>query len=77
MTVAIEPPAAAVCPPHYWLIEKAGLHTQHWSCQRCGAEKDLQDSLKLRNRWVSQGSNPRTTTPSTPSAALVALDPVS
>ena len=36
--------AAAGCPPHHWEITlvrlEAGLH-DHYSCVRCGAEKDI------------------------------------
>jgi len=46
----IEPPTSVACPPHYWLIEKQGLHTQHWSCHRCGALKDVEESLVIGYR---------------------------
>jgi transposase-like protein len=51
MAVEIEPPSPPLCPSHYWLVEESGFLTQHWSCQRCGAEKDLDDPSSLRNRW--------------------------
>jgi hypothetical protein len=38
-----ELPAGATCPPHHWLID-GEEGTQHWTCQRCGAEREHQDT---------------------------------
>ena len=57
MASEIAPPRVRFCPPHYWLIERVALHTQHWTCQRCGAEQDHQDGLKRSSYWTNHRTN--------------------
>ena len=57
MAVEIEAPTQVSCPPHYWLIEKLGLHTQHWTCQRCGTKQEHQDRSKKSTRWTDTRSS--------------------
>jgi hypothetical protein len=49
------------CPPHHWLIE--GTETaQHWTCQRCGAERVQQEAVDgaSKDPWrgLQRGSEP-------------------
>ena len=52
VTLDIQPPTPVSCPPHYWLIERQSLHTQAWTCYRCGAEQHHEDAVKGLSRWV-------------------------
>jgi hypothetical protein len=49
--VEIESATLVSCPPHYWLIETRSLHSQHWTCQRCGAHEVHDDPPKGVARW--------------------------
>ena len=60
MVLELIPLTAVPCPPHYWLIEYLSVHTNRWTCQRCGVEQEHQDRPKLGNRW------PNHRKPSTP-----------
>jgi hypothetical protein len=61
MAVESAPHQTRVCPPHYWLIERVALHTEHWICQRCGAQQEHQDAPKLPHRWVPARIQPQKT----------------
>jgi hypothetical protein len=39
----MEPSPPPACPPHHWLIDSEDT-TQHWTCQRCGAEREHQNA---------------------------------
>jgi hypothetical protein len=46
------------CPPHYWLIEGRGIVRQHWTCKRCGLEREHreeQDASQYRGSLPRRG----------------------
>jgi hypothetical protein len=38
------PRAAYSCPPHHWLIQER-LHSQHWTCYGCQAEREVPQEI--------------------------------
>ena len=47
--------AAAVCPPHHWLIEEHPNGLQHWACCRCGCEREQQQAVPADRPTASWG----------------------
>lgn len=54
MEASDERPANAVCPPHHWVIAGEG-NLQHWSCQRCGAEREHRVPVEEERRGPWRG----------------------
>jgi hypothetical protein len=59
VTLELNPPIRVVCPPHHWLIERLGLHSQQWTCQRCGAEQAHDITHKNYGGWGQSSGRPK------------------
>jgi hypothetical protein len=70
--------APRVCPPHYWLIQGPGVGRQHWTCKRCGAEREHREDVAAptNQRWYRERVKPQPATDG-PSAASDEPRPVS